>query len=183
MKITSLAIPDVKLIEVNVFADSRGYFFESFRKEIFENEIGRIDFVQENESKSFYGTLRGLHYQAPPFSQSKLVRVIEGEIIDVAVDLRKNSPTLGQHVSIKLSSENKKQLFIPQGFAHGFVTLSDFAIFQYKVDNYYSKAHERGVIYNDPEIAVDWGFDKEKLIISDKDFLLPRLEEAEVFSY
>jgi len=164
-------------------ANSWGYFFDSFRKEIFENKVGRIDFVQENESKSFYGTLRGLHYQAPPFSQSKLAPVIEGEIIDVAVDLRKSSPTFGKHVSIKLSSENKKQLFIPQGFAHGFVTLSDFAIFQYKVDNYYSKAHKRGVIYNDHKIAVDRSLDKEKMIMSDKDFLLPRLEEAEVFSY
>ena len=138
MNFIQTEIPEVIIIEPKVFGDSRGYFLESFNKKEFERNIGKIDFVQDNESKSTYGVLRGLHYQLPPFAQSKLVRVIKGEVLDVAVDIRKGSPTFGKHVAVELSEENKKQLFIPRGFAHGFLTLSKEAIFTYKVDNYYA---------------------------------------------
>jgi len=181
MILTTTKIPDIKLITPTVHSDDRGYFFESFRQDLFENEIGKINFVQDNESKSTYGVLRGLHYQLPPFAQSKLVRVIKGKVLDVAVDIRKSSPTFGQYVAVELSEENKLQMFIPQGFAHAYVVLSDEAIFQYKVDNYYSPQHDRGIIYNDPEIKIEWPIPESELIISNKDKNLPKFQNAELF--
>lgn len=182
MKFTKTKIPDVVLIEPKIFKDDRGYFFESFRYDLFEKEIGKINFVQDNESKSTYGTLRGLHYQLPPFAQSKLVRVVYGKVLDVAVDIRKNSPTFGKYVSAELSAENKKQLFAPRGFAHGYVALSDTAIFQYKVDNYYNKESEGGIIWNDEEIDIDWMIDEKDVILSEKDELLTKFVSAEIFT-
>lgn len=181
MQIIPTNIPDVKLITPKVFEDDRGYFFESFRDDIFKKEIGDINFVQENESKSGYGVLRGLHYQLPPFSQSKLVRVVKGKVIDFAVDIRKSSKYFGYYVSHELSDKNKLQMFVPQGFAHAFLVLSDTAIFQYKVDNYYSPEHDRGIIFNDPDINIDWPIPEEELIISEKDKKLPLLKNAEIF--
>lgn len=181
MILTKTKIPDIKLITPTVHSDDRGYFFESFRQDLFENEIGKINFVQDNESKSTFGVLRGLHYQLPPFAQSKLVRVIKGKVLDVAVDIRKSSPTFGQYVAVELSEENKLQMFIPQGFAHAYVVLSDEAIFQYKVDNYYSPNHDRGIIYNDPEIKIEWPIPESELIISNKDKNLPKFQNAELF--
>lgn len=169
MKITASEIPDVKIIEPQVFGDSRGYFFESYRFDTFEREIGPIHFVQENESFSTYGVLRGLHFQKPPMSQGKLVRVIKGEVLDIAVDIRCGSPWYGQHVSIKLNSENKKQMWIPPGFAHGYIVLSAGAIFSYKCDNYYSPAHESGISYDDPFLKIDWLLDKSQIKLSEKD--------------
>lgn len=181
MFINSTNIPDVKLITPTVHSDDRGYFFESFRQDLFEKEIGKINFVQDNESKSSFGVLRGLHYQLPPFAQSKLVRVIKGKVLDIAVDIRKSSKYFGQYVGVELSDENKLQMFIPQGFAHAYLVLSDEAIFQYKVDNYYSPQHDRGIIYNDPEININLPMDDSKLIISNKDKNLPKLQNAELF--
>ena len=181
MQFLKTNIPEVIIIEPKVWEDSRGHFFESFKKDIFEKEVGKIEFVQENESRSSYGTLRGLHYQLPPFAQSKLVRVIKGKVLDVAVDVRKGSATFGQSVLAELSEENKRQLFIPQGFAHGFVTLSEDAIVQYKVDNVYSKESEAGIIYNDPELNIDWRIKEEDILLSDKDKLLPKLQTAILF--
>lgn len=181
MKIKATNIPDVKLITPKVFEDERGYFFESFRDDIFKKEIDNINFIQENESKSGYGVLRGLHYQLPPFAQSKLVRVVKGKVLDVAVDIRKSSKYFGQFVAAELSEENKLQMFIPQGFAHAYIVLSDEAIFQYKVDNYYSPGHDRGIIYNDPDINIQWPIPEEELIISGKDKKLPLLKNAELF--
>jgi len=158
-------IADLVIIEPKVFGDKRGYFFESYKKDLFENNIGSIQFVQENESRSSYGVLRGLHLQKPPCAQAKLVRVVEGEVIDVVVDARKDSPTFGKSVSVILSSENKRQLFVPRGFAHGFAVLSDNAIFQYKVDNIYSPEHEFGILFNDPYLNIDWKLESEKVII------------------
>ncbi len=169
------------IIEPKIFNDTRGYFFESFRKDIFEEKIGNINFVQDNESYSTYGSLRGLHYQLPPFAQSKLVRVVKGKVLDVAVDLRENSKTFGESFSVELSEENKKQFFLPRGFAHGFVTLSDYAIFQYKVDNYYSKESEAGIIFDDHILNIDWKVEKEKIIISEKDKILPNFKDAKIF--
>jgi len=181
MYLTTTNIPDIKLIIPKVHSDDRGYFFESFRQDLFEREIGKINFVQDNESKSSFGVLRGLHYQLPPFAQSKLVRVIKGKVLDIAVDIRKSSEYFGKYVSVELSEENKLQMFIPQGFAHAYLVLSDEAIFQYKVDNYYSPQHDRGIIYNDPEININLPIDDSKLIISDKDKNLPKLQNAELF--
>ena len=183
MKFTKSAIPDVVILEPEIFKDSRGYFFESYRNDIFVKQIGEINYVQENESLSFFGSLRGLHYQLPPFTQSKLVRVVTGRVLDIAVDIRRDSPTFGRYVSIELSGHNKKQLFIPRGFAHGFVVLSKKAIFQYKVDNYYSKSYEQGIIYNDPILNIDWHINEENLILSEKDKQYPSLNEAELFNY
>ncbi len=166
------------IIKPRIFEDNRGYFFESFRDDLFRKNVGDITFVQDNESKSSYGVLRGLHYQLPPFEQSKLVRVVVGEILDVVVDIRKNSRTFGKHFKIILSSENKLQLFIPKGFAHGFIVLSDFAIVNYKVDNFYSPLHDRGINAFDPELGIDWILPKEKIIRSQKDSQLPPLSEA-----
>ena len=184
MKIVPAPLEGVFIIEVDVFPDERGYFFESFRKEWFEEKTFTGfsgEFVQDNESRSVYGVLRGLHYQLPPFAQAKLVRVVEGRIWDVAVDLRRSSPNFGRWFGVELSGENKRQLFIPRGFAHGFVVLSEFAVVQYKVDNYYSREHDRGVRFDDPSIGIDWPVDRERLIISAKDRALPGLDEAEVF--
>lgn len=159
--------------------DNRGYFTETFRQDIFEKNVGfRVDFVQENESKSSKGILRGLHYQLPPFAQSKLVKVTEGSVLDVVVDIRLQSKTFGKHVSVKLTSENNYQLFIPKGFAHGFIALSDNAKFNYKVDNYYAPNYERGIVYNDKRLNINWEFPLEKLKVSNKDKSLPTLDNA-----
>ena len=181
MTISETKLKGCFILEPNVFKDKRGYFLESFNKKSFEEELGlTTNFVQDNESFSTKGVLRGLHYQAGSFSQAKLVRVIKGEVLDVAVDLRKDSSTFGQYVSIKLSEDNKKQLFVPRGFAHGFVVLSETAIFSYKCDNYYNKASESGIIYNDPTLNIDWGLAKKSLIVSEKDLILPTLQNAEL---
>ena len=169
------------IIEPVVYKDERGYFFENFRVDLFEQKSQGTKFVQENESFSNYGVLRGLHYQLPPFAQSKLVRVVAGKVLDVALDIRKYSSTFGQHFSIELSGENKKQVFIPQGFAHGYVVLSEMAILQYKVDNYYSKEFERGILYNDPNIKINWHLEHENILISGKDKLNKLLVEADCF--
>ena len=171
MNITITKIPDVKIIEPNVFGDKRGFFFESFNQKIFEDAIGtKQQFVQDNHSKSSKGVLRGLHYQLPPMAQGKLVRVVQGEVFDVAVDIRKNSPTFGQWVGEVLSAENAKQLWIPGGFAHGFITLSDTAEFLYKTTNYYSPDHERCIAWNDPAINIKWpNLGNVPVNISDKD--------------
>jgi dTDP-4-dehydrorhamnose 3,5-epimerase len=168
MKVTLLAIPDVLLIEPDVFGDDRGFFFESFNKNKFEEAIGRkINFVQDNHSKSLKGVLRGLHYQLPPKAQGKLVRVIQGEVFDVAVDIRKSSPTFGKWVGELLSSENKKQMWIPEGFAHGFLTLSDTSEFLYKATDFYSPENERCIIWNDAKINITWPL--EEVFLSAKD--------------
>ena len=182
MKFIKTNIPDVILCEPTVIKDERGYFFESFKKEMFEKFIGsEVNFCQDNEAKSTKGVLRGLHYQLPPFAQSKLVSVISGKALDIAVDIRKGSATFGQHVAVELSGENKRQLFVPAGFAHGYVVLSDEAIFSYKVDNYYHKESERGIIFNDPELQIDWKLPLKELIISEKDKIQPTFNKADVF--
>lgn len=183
MNVIETALPDVKIIEPKVFGDERGYFFESYSKKEFDENVFRTEFVQDNESKSSYGVLRGLHYQLPPFAQSKLVRVIEGKVLDVAVDIRKGSPTFGKSVRVELSEDNKKQLFIPRGFAHGYVVLSDEAIFSYKVDNKYAPEYERGIIYNDPLLNIDWEIDIEQAILSEKDKINKSIDEVEIFNY
>lgn len=184
MIFTQTDIPDVWLIEPKVWGDDRGYFFESFRHDLFEKQTGRrISFVQDNESRSVRGVLRGLHYQLPPCAQSKLVRAVQGRIIDVAVDIRRGSSTFGRHVAVELSGENKRQLFIPRGFAHGFVVLSDEAIVQYKTDNYYSKECDRGIAFNDFFVGIDWGLSPEELRLSEKDTKQPLLQDAELFDY
>lgn len=181
MKFIKTEIPGVVIIEPIVHGDDRGYFFESFRKEEFEKHIGKVDFVQENESKSGRGVLRGLHFQKPPFAQAKLVRVVSGEVLDVAVDIRKDSPTFGEHVSVKLSGENKRQFFIPRGFAHGFVVLSDEAIFSYKVDNYYAPDFDDGIIYNDSDLNIDWKIPENEIKLSGKDREHKKLSEKTLF--
>jgi len=178
-------IPDIVIIEPNVYEDSRGYFVETFRADKLEEFLGyKLNFCQDNESKSSKGVLRGLHYQLPPFAQTKLVRVIQGRVLDVAVDIRKNSPTFGQHIAVELSSKNKKQLLIPRGFAHGFVVLEDDTIFAYKVDNYYSPENDRGIAYDDSDLNIDWLLSKDLLILSPKDKKQPKLKETdELFEY
>lgn len=184
MNIIKTEIRDLIIIEPSLFKDSRGYFFESFNQEKFKKEVADVNFIQDNESKSTFGVLRGLHFQKPPFEQAKLVRCIQGEVLDVAVDLRINSETFGKHVSVVLSEENKKQFFIPRGFAHGFVVLSESATFAYKVDNVYSPNHDSGIIWNDPTLNIDWKIDSNKLIISDKDKnLLNLLDFDSLFHY
>ena len=175
MKYTEQTIPGVWVIEPNVFNDSRGYFMEAFKKEEFGQHIGKVNFIQDNESKSSYGVLRGLHFQKGEFAQAKLVRVIKGEVLDVAVDIRKDSPTFGKYVSVLLSEENKKQFFIPRGFAHGFLVLSPEAIFTYKVDNIYAPQAEGGIIYNDPQIGIEWQIPAADILLSEKDGKLPEL--------
>jgi len=173
------SIPDVLLIEPTVHGDSRGYFMESFRQDILNDFLGyEVNFVQDNESKSAKGVLRGLHYQLPPYAQAKLVRVIEGRVLDVAVDIRQSSPTFGQYVSKELSSDNHHQLFIPRGFAHGFVVLSESVVFAYKVDNYYSPNDDRGIAFDDPEIDIDWVLKSDELQLSDKDKSHPVLSKT-----
>ena len=178
MKFTPTAIPEVVIVEPQVFGDHRGYFIECYNKQKFPEAYQHLNFVQDNESKSTKGVLRGLHYQLPPFAQTKLVRVIEGEVLDIVVDIRKGSSTFGKHVSIVLNGDNKKQLLIPRGFAHGFVVLSESAIFSYKCDNYYNLEHERGIAFNDPYLNIDWKLNKDKLILSEKDKVQPTLQKA-----
>jgi len=179
MKYIKTNIPDVWIIEPVVFKDSRGYFMEVYKQPEFEQHIGSVPFMQENESCSTKGVLRGLHYQLAPFAQAKLVRVIQGAVLDVAVDIRQGSPTFGQYVAIELTEENKYQLYIPQGFAHGFRVLSDQVIFTYKVDNPYNPDYERGIQYNDPAIGINWQIGQdEAVILSDKDKNLPPLANA-----
>ena len=177
MKVIKTKLEGVVIIEPQVFFDDRGYFFESFSQQRFNEKVAPITFVQDNESKSSYGVLRGLHFQKPPFAQSKLVRVVKGKVLDVAVDLRKDSPTFGQHESVVLSEENKRQFFIPQGFAHGFAVLSEEAIFQYKCDNYYAPQSEGSVRWNDPTIAIDWQLPEKDIILSAKDEKAPLLSQ------
>jgi dTDP-4-dehydrorhamnose 3,5-epimerase len=181
MNFIETAIKGVFIIEPKVFNDARGYFFEAWKKEEFENNIGQVSFIQDNESKSSYGVLRGLHYQKGDFSQAKLVRVIKGKVLDVAVDIRKLSPTFGQHVMVELSDENKRQFFIPRGFAHGFLVLSDEAIFTYKVDNVYAPQAEAGICWNDPDLAINWPINPSEVLTSEKDLKQPLLKDAEVF--
>jgi len=169
MKFVNTPIEGVIIIEPNVFGDERGYFLESYNKIKFEEVVGKTSFIQDNESKSSKGVLRGLHFQNPPYEQAKLVRCVEGKVLDVAVDIRKNSPTYGEHVAVVLSGDNKRQLFIPRGFAHAFLVLSNFAIFSYKVDNIYAPHYDSGIIWNDLELAIDWGIKEPELIISEKD--------------
>lgn len=181
MNFIEQSIPGVWVIEPKVFCDSRGYFMEAFKQNEFEKYVGHVDFIQDNESKSSYGVLRGLHYQKGEFAQAKLVRVIKGEVLDVAIDIRKSSPTFGKHVAVKLSEDNKRQLFIPRGFAHGFVVLSKEAIFTYKVDNVYAPQSEAGIIYNDPQIGIEWGVPAADILLSEKDKISPMLKDAVVF--
>ena len=162
MKVIKTSISDVVILEPRVFGDERGYFFESFSQREFNEQVAEVTFVQDNESKSSYGVVRGLHYQLPPYTQAKLVRVVEGEVLDVVVDLRKNSATFGKHVAVVLSGENKRQFFIPKGFAHGFAVLSPQAVFQYKCDNYYAPQYESGIQFDDPALGIDWKFLKQK---------------------
>ena len=181
MKVTDTTIPDVKIIEPTVFEDERGFFFESFNHKKFKEAIRRkVTFVQDNHSKSSKGVLRGLHYQLPPHAQGKLVRVVQGEVFDVAVDIRKSSPTFGQWVAETLTAENKKQLWIPEGFAHGFITLSDSAEFVYKTTDYYAPDYERGISLNDREVGIGWP-KHLALIVSEKDSRAKNLSNAEVF--
>ena len=179
MKFTPQSIADVILIEPTIHGDDRGYFIEMFRQDLLEEAIGyKVNFLQGNESKSIKGVLRGLHYQLPPYSQAKLIRVIEGSVLDVAVDIRKSSPTFGQHVSLELTAQNKHQLFVPQGFAHGFVVLSDSATFTYKVDNFYAQEYDRGIAFDDKELKINWQLSAEELQLSDKDKAHPSLANA-----
>jgi dTDP-4-dehydrorhamnose 3,5-epimerase len=183
MTFTRTAIADVVLIEPKVHGDARGYFVETFRADKLEEFLGfAISFCQDNESSSSYGVLRGLHYQLPPYAQTKLVRVIEGSVLDVAVDIRKRSPTFGHHVAVELSGENKRQMLIPRGFAHGFVVLSETCTFAYKVDNYYSVECDRGIAFNDPALNIDWIVPNEKLQLSTKDIKQPLLSNADHFN-
>lgn len=180
MKFKPQLISDVILIEPKIHGDNRGYFVETFRQGLLEKELGyKINFIQDNESKSSKGVLRGLHYQKPPYSQAKLVRVIDGRVLDVVVDIRITSPTFGKHVAVILDSEQKKQLFIPHGFAHGFVVLSETAIFSYKVDNFYAPNSERGIAFNDKSLDINWQLPHDQLLISDKDKKNPSLEHLE----
>lgn len=174
-------IKGVFIIEPKVFSDARGYFMEAWKKAEFEAHVGPVEFVQDNESKSSYGVLRGLHYQKGACSQAKLVRVIKGKVIDVAVDIRKSSPTFGKHVMVELSEENKRQFFIPRGFAHGFLVLSPEAIFTYKVDNPYAPQADAGIRFDDPEIGIEWPIDAKDMLLSEKDTKHPSLRDAEVF--
>ena len=169
MKLTHTDIDELVVLEPQVFGDARGYFFEPFNQKWFNENVGPTQFVQDNESKSSKGVLRGLHFQKPPMAQAKLVRVIQGEVLDVVVDLRKNSPTYGKVFSILLSETNKKQLFIPRGFAHGFAVISETAIFAYKVDNWYSPENEGGIIWNDEKLQIDWQLNYNDILLSDKD--------------
>lgn len=178
---TQTEIDGVWVIEPNVFTDDRGYFMEAFKKEEFEKNIGEINFIQDNESKSCFGVLRGLHYQKGEFSQAKLVRVIKGKVLDVAVDLRQSSPTFGKYVSVELSEDNKRMFFIPRGFAHGFLVLSEETIFTYKVDNSYAPQAEATIKYNDKDINIEWPIAEEQLVMSVKDRQAVALKDAETY--
>ena len=184
MEIIETDIAGVVILEPRLFRDARGYFFESFSQRVFEEKVLRTTFVQDNESRSSYGVLRGLHFQKPPHAQSKLVRVISGAVLDVAVDIRRGSPTFGRHVAVELSGENHRQLFIPRGFAHGFAVLSEEVVFQYKCDNYYAPQSEGALAWNDPALGIDWRIPAGDVLLSDKDQKHPSLEEApELFDY
>lgn len=177
MKFIETKIKDLIIIEPVVFGDDRGYFFESYIQKKFKGNLGNISFVQDNESKSFKGVLRGLHFQKPPFEQAKLVRCIKGKVLDVAVDIRKESKTFGKYLTVELSEENKRQLFIPRGFAHGFLALSDYAIVTYKVDNVYAPKYDAGIKWNDKELNIDWEIDDSQVLVSEKDSNLPYLTD------
>jgi dTDP-4-dehydrorhamnose 3,5-epimerase len=169
MEVIKTDIEGVVIIEPRIFRDERGYFYESFSQREFEEKVCRTTFVQDNQSKSSYGVLRGLHFQKPPYAQSKLVRCIKGTVLDVAVDIRKGSPTFGKYVAVELSEDNHRQFFIPRGFAHGFAVLSDEAVFQYKCDNFYNKESEGAVAWDDPELCIDWKVPADKVLLSEKD--------------
>ena len=179
MNVIKTDIEGVVIIEPRIFEDARGYFFESFSQREFEEKVGKIVFVQDNESKSSYGVMRGLHFQRPPFTQSKLVRCVKGAVLDVAVDLRKGSPTYGKHVAVELTEDNHRQFFIPQGFAHGFAVLSDEAVFQYKCDNFYAPQADGGISILDESLGIDWKIPTDKAILSEKDTKHPLLKEFE----
>ncbi len=184
MELIETGIPGVVVLQPRIFGDERGYFFESFSQRDFEKLVCKTTFVQDNESKSCYGVVRGLHFQKPPHAQSKLVRVVKGLVLDVAVDIRRGSPTFGEHVSVELSGENKRQFFIPRGFAHGFAVLSEEAVFQYKCDNFYAPECEGALAWNDPDLGIDWQLLAEKVILSEKDRCHPCLKDAEwLFDY
>lgn len=178
MNVIKTAIPDLVIIEPRLFRDERGYFFESFSQREFTEKVCNTTFVQDNESKSSYGVLRGLHFQKPPYAQSKLVRVVKGAVLDVAVDIRRSSPTFGQHVAVELTEDNHLQFFIPRGFAHGFAVLTDEVIFQYKCDNFYAPQSEGALAWDDPDLGIDWRLPAEKVILSEKDRHHPRLKDA-----
>ena len=179
MNVIKTDIEGVVIIEPRIFTDTRGYFFESFSERDFCKEVREIKFVQDNESKSSYGVMRGLHFQRPPFTQSKLVRVIKGAVLDVAVDIRKGSPTYGKHVAVELTEDNHRQFFVPRGFAHGFAVLSDEAIFQYKCDNFYAPEADGGISILDESLGIDWRIHKDKAILSEKDTKHPLLKDFE----
>ena len=181
MNFIETAIKGVYVIEPKVFNDARGYFFEAWKQMEFENHIGKVNFIQDNESKSSYGVLRGLHYQKAEFAQAKLVRVIKGRVLDVAVDIRRSSSTFGQHVMVELSEDNKRQFFIPRGFAHGFLVLSEEAVFTYKVDNVYAPQAEAGIRWDDPDLGIEWPIDPQEVLTSEKDLQQPLLKDAVLF--
>lgn len=184
MEVIKTSIEGVVIIEPRLFNDGRGYFFESFSQREFDQKVRAIHFVQDNESKSSYGVLRGLHFQKPPFAQSKLVRVVKGAVLDVAVDIRKGSPTFGRHVAVELTEDNHRQFFIPRGFAHGFSVLTDEVIFQYKCDNFYAPQSEGAIAWNDPALGIDWRVPADKVILSEKDQHHPLLKDADwLFDY
>lgn len=184
MKVIKTTIEDVVIIEPDVFGDARGYFFESYSQKKFDEQVRPVKFVQDNESKSKYGVLRGLHFQKGRDAQSKLVRVVKGRVLDVAVDIRKGSPTFGQYVAVELTEDNHRQLFVPRGFAHGFSVLSEEAIFQYKCDNLYAPQSEGAIAWNDPDIAIDWQLPAEDVLLSAKDANHPQLKDAtDLFDY
>ena len=184
MEVIKTELEGVVILEPRIFEDARGYFFESFSQREFDEKVREVRFVQDNESKSSYGVLRGLHFQKPPYSQSKLVRCIKGAVLDVAVDIRKGSPTFGKYVAVELTEENHRQFFVPRGFAHGFAVLSDEAVFQYKCDNFYNKESEGAVAWDDPELAIDWRIPVEKVLLSEKDKLSKTIAEADfLFDY
>lgn len=184
MQVIPTGLEGVFILEPKIFTDSRGYFFESFSERIFCEKVRKISFVQDNESKSSYGVVRGLHFQKPPFTQSKLVRCIRGCVLDVAVDIRKGSPTFGRHVAVELSEENHRQLFIPRGFAHGFSVLTPEVVFQYKCDNYYAPQSEGAIAWNDSALGIDWKIDPSAILLSEKDKHHPTLAKADwLFDY
>ncbi len=184
MEVIKTDIEGVVIIEPRIFKDERGYFYESFSQREFEEKVCRTVFVQDNQSKSSYGVLRGLHFQKPPYCQSKLVRCIKGAVLDVAVDIRKGSPTFGKYVAVELTEDNHRQFFVPRGFAHGFAVLSEEAVFQYKCDNFYCKESEGSVAWNDPQLAIDWRIPADKVLLSEKDKLSKNIADAEfLFDY
>lgn len=183
MNIIETDIPEVKIIEPKIFEDSRGYFFESFNEKLFKEKVFDTTFIQDNEAKSTYGVLRGLHYQLPPYAQSKLVRVVKGVVLDVAVDIRKGSPTFLKWVSVILNEDNKRQLYVPRGFAHGYVVLSEEAIFAYKVDNKYAPEYERGIKFNDMQLSIDWQIKNKDIVLSEKDRQSKIIKVIDLFDY